>query len=57
MESIDIVKAIANNQKANALTMLNDLMSDKAAEAIDTYKQVVASSYFDEPVETLEPEQ
>jgi hypothetical protein len=57
MESIDIVTAIANNQKANALNMLNDLMSDKAAEAIDSYKQVVASTYFDEPVETLEPEQ
>lgn len=57
MESLDIVNAIASNQKANALNMINDLINDKAAEAILQYKQVVASTYFDEPVEQLEVEQ
>lgn len=57
MESLDIVDAIVSNQKANALNMINDLINDKAAEAILQYKQVVASTFFDEPVEQLEVEQ
>jgi hypothetical protein len=57
MNSLDIINNIADNKKSDALDMINDLMQRAAAEAITNYKQVVASTYFNEPVEPLEVEQ
>ncbi len=53
---MDIVNAIANKQKADALDMVKDLMKSTAGEALGMYKKAVASTYFDEPVEPLETE-
>ena len=49
---LDVVNLINNNKKSDALDKINDLLFAKASEVIDDYKKVVASSYFDEPVET-----
>ncbi len=54
--TMDIVNAIANKQKADALDMVKDLMKSTAGEALVMYKKAVASTYFDEPVEPLETE-
>jgi hypothetical protein len=54
--TMDIVNAIANKQKADALDMVKDLMKSTAGEALGMYKKAVASTYFDEPVEPLETE-
>jgi len=56
-KSLDIVSLIADKKKAEALDMVHDLMQSSAAEAIAQYKQVVASTYFNEPAEPLEIEQ
>jgi hypothetical protein len=55
--SLDIVSLIADKKKAEALDVVHDLMQSSAAEAIGLYKQAVASTYFNEPVEPLETEQ
>jgi|LakMenE18May11ns_1017448.scaffolds.fasta_scaffold8442674_1 hypothetical protein len=55
--TLDIVNLIANKNKAEALDAVHDLMQISAAEAIGLYKQAVASTYFNEPVDSLETEQ
>jgi DNA-binding XRE family transcriptional regulator len=55
--TLDIVNLIANKNKAEALDAVHDLMQNSAAEAIGMYKQTVASTYYNEPVESLETEQ
>lgn len=55
--TLDIVNAIADKQKANALDMVKDIMKSTAGEALGIYKKAVASTYFDEPVEPLETEE
>jgi hypothetical protein len=55
--TFDIVNSIANSKKAEALDSIETLMQSSAAEALGIYKKVVASTYFDEPVEQLETEQ
>lgn len=55
--TMDIVNAIANKQKADALDMIKDVMKSTAGEALGMYKKAVASTYFDEPVEPLETEE
>lgn len=54
--TLNVVNLIANKKKSEALDAIYDLMQSSAAEAIGAYKQTVASTYFDEPVETLETE-
>lgn len=58
MENIlNVVNLIADKKKSEALDAVHDLMQTSAAEAIGLYKQAVASTYFNEPVEPLETEQ
>lgn len=47
---LDVVNLIHDKKRADALDKINDLLNAKAAEALDTYKKIVASTYFDEPV-------
>ena len=54
--TLDIVNAISDKKKVDALDMVSDLMKSTAAEALGLYKKAVASTYFDEPVEQLETE-
>lgn len=46
----DIVNLIHDKKRADALDKINDILNSKASEALDTYKKVVANTYFDEPV-------
>jgi hypothetical protein len=55
--TLNIVSAIADKNKSDALDMVHDLMKSSAAEALGMYKKSVASTYFDEPVEPLETEE
>jgi len=49
---LDVVNLISNNKKSDALDKINTLLFSKASEVFDTYKKVVAATYFDEPVDT-----
>lgn len=51
---VDIVNLIHDKKRADALDKINDLLNNKAAEALDTYKKIVADTYFNEPVEPIE---
>ena len=50
-ELLNIVDLIADKKRGEALDKINDYLYSKASDVIDTYKQTVASSYFDEPTE------
>lgn len=51
---VDVVNLIHDKKRADALDKINDLLNTKAAEALDTYKKIVANTYFNEPVEQIE---
>jgi len=56
-QSLEVINLIQQKNRAAALDIVSDMMDAAASEVIDNYKKVVANSYFDEPVETLEVEQ
>jgi hypothetical protein len=49
---VDIVNKISDNDRASAIDAIQDLLFAKASDAMATYKQVVAQTFFDEPTET-----
>ena len=49
---VDIVNKISDNDRASAIDAIHDLLFAKASDAMATYKQVVAKTFFDEPTET-----
>ena len=51
---MDVVKSIADNQRANAIDALQDIMYARSSDALGKYKQTVAKTYFDEPDEKPE---
>ena len=48
---MDVVKSISDNQRADAIDKLQDLLYARSSDAIGKYKQTVANTLFDEPVE------
>ena len=48
---MDVVNHIADNQRADAIDKLQDLLYARSSDAIGKYKQTVANTLFDEPVE------
>ena len=48
---LDIVNSIDDNQRAKAIDAIQDLLYARSSDAIGKYKQTVANSLFDEPVE------
>ena len=50
--AVDIVNKIADNQRADAINTIHDLLFSKAADAMGEYKKTVANTFFDEPTET-----
>ena len=48
---MDVVKSIQDNQRADAIDKLQDLLYARSSDAIGKYKQSVANTLFDEPVE------
>lgn len=51
-EVINVVSAIADNERAKAIDAIHDMLYAKASDAMSAYKQTVAQTYFDEPVDT-----
>jgi len=49
---VNIVDKINNNDRASAIDAIHDLLFAKASDAMATYKQVVAKTFFDEPTDT-----
>jgi len=49
---VDIVSSISNSERAKAIDAIHDLLYAKASETLSLYKQSVANTFFDEPVET-----
>lgn len=49
---VDIVNKINNSDRASAIDAIQDLLFAKASDAMASYKQVVAQTFFDEPTET-----
>ena len=48
-EVMDVVKSITDNQRANAIDAIQDLLYARSSDALGKYKQTVAKTYFDEP--------
>ena len=48
---LDIVSAIADNKRADAIDQLQDLLYARSSDAVNTYKKSVAATYFNEPTE------
>ena len=51
---MDVVKHIADNQRADAIDKLQDLLYARSSDALGKYKQTVAKTFFNEPDETVE---
>ena len=54
---MDVVKSIADNQRADAIDKLQDLLYARSSDAIGKYKQSVANTLFDEPEVEDKPEE
>ena len=48
---MDVVSHIADNSRADAIDKLQDILYARSSDAIGKYKQTVANTLFDEPVE------
>jgi hypothetical protein len=51
-EVINVVSAIADNERAKAIEAIHDMLYAKASDSMSTYKQTVANTFFDEPTDT-----
>jgi len=49
MDTFEVVNAVRDGNRVQALDKIADILYGKAAEAMKDYKQVVAQSFFDEP--------
>ena len=49
---VNIVDKISDNDRASAIDAIHDLLFANASDAMATYKQVVAKTFFDEPTDT-----
>ena len=54
---VNIVNKIADNKRSDAINAIQDMLFAKASDAMATYKQVAANTFFDEPTETEEPDE
>ena len=54
---MDVVKHIADNQRADAIDKLQDLLYARSSDAIGKYKQSIANTLFDEPEVEDKPEE
>ena len=48
---VNVVGAIADNNRAAAIDAIQDLLYAKSSDAIGEYKKGVANTLFDQPVE------
>jgi hypothetical protein len=52
--SKNIVDLLYDKKRSDALDKINDLLKSKTSQALDDYKKIVASTFFDEPIDTQE---
>ena len=50
-EVVNVVSAIADNNRAAAIDAIQDMLYAKSSDAKADYKKTVAKTFFDEPVE------
>ena len=55
-EVMNVVDKIENGNRADAINAINDMLFSKAADAMASYKQVVAKTFFYETAEELHDE-
>ncbi len=48
-EVVDVVSAIADNNRAAAIDAIQDMLYAKSSDAIGEYKKSVANTLFDKP--------
>ena len=53
-EVVDVVGAIADNNRAAAIDAIQDMLYAKSSDAIGDYKKSVATTLFDQPAEKPE---
>ena len=53
-EVMDVVKHVADNNRAAAIDAIQDLLYAKSSDALGNYKQTVAKTFFDQPEEKPE---
>ena len=53
-EVMNVVNHISDNQRADAIDALQDLLYARSSDAIGKYKQTVANTLFDQPEEKPE---
>jgi len=46
MDTIDIINALSNGNKIDAMDKINDHLYAKAADAMNSYKEILAQSFF-----------
>ena len=49
MDTSEVVNAVRDGNRVQALDKIADILYGKAAEAMKDYKQVVAHTFFDQP--------
>ena len=52
---LNVVDFIKDGKRADAIDAVNDILFSRAADAMGSYKQTVAKTYFDEPVGEAQP--
>ena len=54
-EVLNVVDFIKDGKRADAIDAVNDILFSRADDAMASYKQTVANTYFDEPVGEAQP--
>ena len=52
---LNVVDFIKDGKRADAIAAVNDILFSRAADAMASYNQTVAKTYFDEPVGEAQP--
>lgn len=55
MDTIEVINAVRNGDRVQALDKIADILYGKASEAMKDYKEIVASSFFDKPEDIESP--
>jgi hypothetical protein len=54
MDTIEIINAVRDGNKIQAVDKITDILYSKAAEAMGDYKKIVAQTFFTVPEEEVE---
>jgi len=57
MDTIEVIQSIRNQDRAAAVEKINDMLYNRASEAMKSYKEIVAQSFFGHENEETEEEE